>query len=143
MKYLLILLLMAGTLIGSCQPGGAETVLLQGAVEMRFESGRMAGNSYAVFLAKYPDHPQRVVALVGVADAKVKRNDWAGAHQAYQQALAADPIPLDLPKVLFHLGYSAEMIGNDRKARHYYHEVIRLFADSPYAARAKQSCSSA
>lgn len=32
MRYLLILLLISGIFAGSCQPGGAETVLLQGAV---------------------------------------------------------------------------------------------------------------
>ena len=114
-----------------------EVLLLQGALEMRYRGGSQAGNAYATFLAKFPGHPKAVVALVGVADAKIKRGDWSGAHQAYLRALAANPTDLDLPKIYFHLGWSAEEMGQADRARHYYRELLRLFADSAYAERAK------
>lgn len=115
-----------------------EVLLLQGSVEMNYEGGRLAGNSYAIFLAKYPDHPQANSALIGVADAKVKQGDWVGAHQAYLRASDADNTSLEMCKVLFYLGYSSEMIGDRQRARHYYQELIRLYADSPYSQRARQ-----
>ena len=121
-------------------PGHAETpeiLLLQGALEMSGKGGSRAGNSYAAFLAKYPGHPKALIALVGVADAKVMHGDWAGAHQAYLRALEANPTPLDLPKIYFHLGLTAEKLGQPNTARHYYQELIERFGDTAFAARAK------
>jgi len=114
-----------------------QVLLLQGALEMQYQGGRLAGNSYALFLNRYPDHPQAVLALVGVADAKVKHGDWAGAYQAYLQALRAGPDALDMPKVLFYLGQSSEMMADEPRARHYYQELVRLYGDTAYAARAR------
>jgi len=118
-------------------PQAPDILLLQGALEMRYRGGVQAGNAYASFLAKYPAHPRAVVALVGVADAKVKRGEWADAHQAYLQALQTDPSQLDLPEVYFHLGMTAEKMGRKDAARHYYRELIKLFGDSDFAVRAR------
>ncbi len=118
-------------------PQAPDILLLQGALEMRYRGGMQAGNAYASFLAKYPAHPLAVVALVGVADAKVKRGEWAEAHQAYLQALQTDPSRLDLPEVYFHLGMTAEEMGHKDAARHYYRELIKLFGDSDFAVRAR------
>jgi TolA-binding protein len=114
-----------------------QVLLLQGALEISYQSGRFAGNSYALFLSRYPQHPLTAVALVGVADAKLKHGDWSGAHQVYLQALHAAPDTLDMPKVLFNLGQTAEMMGDEPRARHYYQEDIRLFGESVYASRAR------
>jgi tetratricopeptide (TPR) repeat protein len=114
-----------------------QVLLLQGALEMQYQGGRLAGNSYALFLSRYPENPQAVLALVGVADAKVKHGDWAGAHRAYLQALQAGPDALDMPKVLFYLGQSSEMMADEPRARHYYEELVRLYGDTAYAARAR------
>ena len=114
-----------------------QVLLLQGALEMSYQGGRLAGTSFAQFLEKYPDDPQRVLALVGLADAKVKHSDWSGVHQAYLQALQAGPDALDMPKVLFYLGHTAEMMGEQGRARHFYQELLRLYPNTAYSARAR------
>lgn len=123
-------------------PQAPDILLLQGALEMRYRGGAQAGNAYASFLAKHPAHPLAVVALVGVADAKVKRGEWTEAHQAYLQALQTDPTQLDLPKIYFYLGMTAEKIRRKDAARHYYRELIKLFGNSDYAVRARDRLAS-
>ncbi|NLH50088.1 MAG: tetratricopeptide repeat protein [Myxococcales bacterium] len=112
-------------------------LLLKGSLELRLPLGATAGDSFAAFLAKYPDHPAIAEALAGLAGQKIRQGDWRGAEEAYRRALATDAGALDLPQVYFHLGLAAEKLGQKDAARHYYRELTQRWSDSLFAWRAK------
>ena len=117
--------------------GAPAMLLLKGSLELRLPLGATAGDSYAGFLAKYPDHPAIAEALAGMASQKIRQGDWRGAEEAYRRALATDAGALDLPQVYFHLGLAAEKLGQKDAARHYYRELTQRWTDSLFAWRAK------
>lgn len=118
-------------------PGGPAMLLLRGALELRLPRGATSGDSFARFLAKYPDHPAVAEALAGMAGMRIRQGDWRGAEETYRRALVADAGALDLPQVYFHLGLAAEKQGRKDAARHYYRELTRRWSDSLFAWRAK------
>ena len=92
--------------------------------------------SFAEFLDRHPDSPQRDRALLGLADARRQLSRHDDAVQAYQQLQRQFPASQLADQALFGLGLCRAFQGENQAAVDSLEQILSRYPSSPLAPRA-------
>jgi tol-pal system protein YbgF len=96
-----------------------------------------AESALAAFVAAYPASDLADNAWFWIGEARLVRQDTAGAAQAYRAAIEKYPNGNKIPDALFKLGHCLALAGDEAGAAEVWRELVRRFPGTVAAERAR------
>ncbi|MEK6710047.1 MAG: outer membrane protein assembly factor BamD [Nitrospinota bacterium] len=151
-RWPILLLAAAGLLLaGGCAVRPSEQaspgeLMLLGQEDLRAERFEAARQAFQRLLREYPDSNHRRAALLNLADSYYKGEEYIEARVQYAEYVQLYPVSQETARAYYFLGMSDfnRMLEPDqeqavtRDALKSFHELIRRFPRSEFAAQAKE-----